>query len=287
MVDLHMHTTYSDGTFSVKELIELLNKENIRYASITDHNNVDAYIEFLENGLFNYFEGTMFPGTELQTIVDNKIIEILVYNYDLKFKKYVDDTRQQFWKFHEDSYRELINRAIALGLKVVEPQKEMQNGYYSNMKFQDALKSYLEYNKKIVDERIITDLLYFYRHEFQNPDSIFFVDNSKSFPKLDDLLYVAHECRGVTSLAHIDEYQSIEDKNAFLEYLSHDFNIDAIECFHPVISESKRLKYIEFAECHGLMVSAGSDFHGPNVFERTNINTPASIKDVTILKKLL
>lgn len=287
MIDLHTHTKYSDGLLSVRELIELFNKESIKYASITDHNNVDAYFEYIESGLSKYFNGLLFPGTEIQTIVDNKIIEVLVYNYNLDFKSYVDNTRLKFWKFHEESYKELIKRAIKLGLKVQIPNKELQNGYYSNMKFQDSLSPYLDDNKKIVDEKIITDLVYFYRHEFQNPDSIFFIDNSASFPKLEDLLYASHASGALTSLAHLDECQSIEDKDAFLEMITHDYKLDAIECFHPVISDENRKKYIEYAKANGLYVTAGSDFHGPSVIERTKINTPATIEDVTILKKLL
>lgn len=42
MIDLHMHTTYSDGKYSVLELLDRLNKNKIKIASITDHNSIDA-----------------------------------------------------------------------------------------------------------------------------------------------------------------------------------------------------------------------------------------------------
>lgn len=45
MIDLHMHTKYSDGQFEVKELICMLNDKGIKYASITDHYSIGAHIE--------------------------------------------------------------------------------------------------------------------------------------------------------------------------------------------------------------------------------------------------
>ena len=47
MIDLHMHTKYSDGQFNVKELINILNEKGIKYASITDHNSIGAHIEMI------------------------------------------------------------------------------------------------------------------------------------------------------------------------------------------------------------------------------------------------
>ena len=84
MVDLHMHTTYSDGKYSVLELLQILNTNNIKIASITDHNSVDAHIEFAQENYKQIFKGQMIRGVEIQSIVDNKLIEVLVYNYNLQ-----------------------------------------------------------------------------------------------------------------------------------------------------------------------------------------------------------
>lgn len=287
MIDLHMHTTYSDGVLSVRKLIEKLNLEGIKIASITDHNNIDGFLEYQNNGYDRLYNGIMIPGTELQTIAQNYVIEILVYSYVREFREYVEETKRNFWNFHHKSYKELIERAKEIGLKVSEPPKEIQNGYYCNMKFQDALKHEFEYNRKIVDERIINDLTYFYRNEYQNPNSKFFIDNRKAFPMVKDLIDAAHYYQGITSLAHIDDYLSIEDKDVFLEYLFSSFPIDAIECFHPTISDEHTIKYMNFAHSKNILISAGSDFHGGAVPHRGTIDTKATKKEVTILEKIL
>ena len=108
MIDLHLHTKYSDGAYTVKELIDILNKNNIEYASITDHNSIDAHIEYQENNYKELYKGKMIPGTEIQTLVDGYLIEVLVYNYDIpKLKEYMTNNRRLFWEFHNNAYKEL------------------------------------------------------------------------------------------------------------------------------------------------------------------------------------
>ncbi|MCX4249076.1 MAG: hypothetical protein OSJ65_04870 [Bacilli bacterium] len=288
MIDLHMHSKYSDGDYTVRELIDMLNKYNVLYASISDHNSVDGIVEYIENNYQKYYNGIMIPGTEIQALVGDYIIEVLVYISNVyEFKDYVDETRRNFWKFHHTAYQELLKRAEQMGLKYIEPTRELGNSYYCNMKFQEAIQACMDYNKNIIDEKILTDHLHFYRSEFQNPESMFFIDNKKAFPKLEEVLDAASRCKSVVSLAHIDEYKSIKDKISFLNQLVENYDIDALECVHPSISAEHEKVYMDFARDHSLLVSAGSDFHGPHLPHRQKITTKATMEEVTILKRLL
>lgn len=285
MIDLHMHTKYSDGQFNLENLLKILNDKKIMYASITDHNSVDAHIEFMNKHLDKVYKGKMISGVEIQTLVSDYLIEVLVYDYDvLSFKKYVDGTRDEFWQFHNDAYNELIKRARSLGLKYIEPNRSLENGYYCNMKFQDAIAACYEYNKNIVDPEILTNHLGFYRNEFQRVGSLFYVDNKKSFPRLEEVILEAHKSGGKVFLAHLDEYRAIPDKMDFLKYLITNYEIDGIECFHPAINCDNRDKYIKFCRDNNLLISAGSDFHGNHLEHRKNINTEASLKEIDWLK---
>ena len=55
MIDLHMHTIHSDGSYSVKEILEMCEKKKLEFISITDHNTATAYEdeEFTNNNSFN------------------------------------------------------------------------------------------------------------------------------------------------------------------------------------------------------------------------------------------
>ena len=49
MIDLHTHTTYSDGSFSVQELFEEAERVGLTLLSITDHNTIQAYQEIKDS----------------------------------------------------------------------------------------------------------------------------------------------------------------------------------------------------------------------------------------------
>lgn len=287
MIDLHMHTKFSDGQYDVENLINILNDKGIEYASITDHNSIGAHLLIRDKGLSSLYNGKMISGVEIQTLVDDYLIEVLVYNFDIdKFNEYIESTRKTFWEFHNSAYKKLIEKADFMGLKYIENEKQLQNGYYCNMKFQDAIAECLDYNKNIIDEKILTDHLYFYRNEFQRVGSEFYIDNKKAFPRLEEVIKVAHECGGLVFLAHIDEYQAIEDKMNFLEMLVNNYAIDGIECFHPAINVSNRIKYVNYCKDNELLISAGSDFHGSHLSHRKNITTIATLDDIEWLKSL-
>ena len=65
MVDLHMHTLYSDGSDTVLELLNKCNNLNLKYISITDHDSCKAHIEIFENKLYKNFNGIIIPGVEV------------------------------------------------------------------------------------------------------------------------------------------------------------------------------------------------------------------------------
>ena len=81
MIDLHMHTVYSDGDKTVEEILKLCEEKHLEYISITDHNNCMQYKDEAFNK--NIFSGKVIKGLELQGSVLNKCIEILAYDYNI------------------------------------------------------------------------------------------------------------------------------------------------------------------------------------------------------------
>ena len=281
MIDLHLHTKYSDGEKTVLELIDILNKKNILIAAITDHNSIDAHLEYEKNGYDKIYRGIMHKGVELQVLINDQVVEFLVYDFDLdKFQNYVKYTKEKFWNFHNFAYQKLLKIARQMNLKYIEPKKDLCNGYYANMKFQEAIRACYDENIKIIDDKIMSDIVYFYRHEFLNPQSPFYIDNKDTFPLAEEVIETAHNCDGKVFLAHIDEYKAIDDKDSFLTYLINNYNIDGIECFHPTINDENKEKYLKFARDNNLLISAGSDYHASKTINRDFINTLATKEEI-------
>ena len=92
MIDMHIHTKYSDGTYTVKEVLEKAEKLGLEYISITDHDNCRAYNELENLNVKEYFSGKLVRGIELKCLYNARLIEILGYNYDKeKLESWLND----------------------------------------------------------------------------------------------------------------------------------------------------------------------------------------------------
>lgn len=61
MIDLHMHTTYSDGTESCTTVLKKCQEKKLNYISITDHNTALAYEEMEQLDIQSIFSGKIIP----------------------------------------------------------------------------------------------------------------------------------------------------------------------------------------------------------------------------------
>ena len=92
MIDLHTHTTASDGEFTPSELIDLAIDKNIKVLSITDHDTIDglkAAVEYVKNK-----DILFIPGIELKAQCKSGQMHILGYNIDytnLNLQEKLDD----------------------------------------------------------------------------------------------------------------------------------------------------------------------------------------------------
>ena len=84
MIDLHMHSTDSDGTESCSTILKKCQNKNLDFISITDHNTALGYEELEDKNISSLFNGHIIPGIELNTKVLNIPIEILGYGIDYK-----------------------------------------------------------------------------------------------------------------------------------------------------------------------------------------------------------
>ena len=92
-IDLHMHTTCSDGKFTPKEIIDEAAKNNVIIISISDHDTTQAYTE----QLFEYAKMhniRLIPAVEISTQYGKAGIHVLGYNFDLNNEGFKDKLKQ-------------------------------------------------------------------------------------------------------------------------------------------------------------------------------------------------
>lgn len=84
LVDLHCHSTYSDGEITPEVLAEKLHKSGVRYASLTDHNTIEG-LDVFQQALLKYDIG-FITGVEITTVHDEEVIHLLGYGFDATYK---------------------------------------------------------------------------------------------------------------------------------------------------------------------------------------------------------
>ncbi|MDR1630733.1 MAG: PHP domain-containing protein [Oscillospiraceae bacterium] len=84
MIDLHIHTTYSDGSCTISNVLKEAQSKKISTISITDHNTVSAYNELENNEIRSLYKGNIINGCELLTSYNGELIDVLAYNFDMQ-----------------------------------------------------------------------------------------------------------------------------------------------------------------------------------------------------------
>ena len=85
--DLHIHSSYSDGSLAPKEIISFAQKQNIKCISITDHDCISAQYELRDELKNNNV--TIIPGVEFSSKYKDNEIHILGYYIDIYNEKLI------------------------------------------------------------------------------------------------------------------------------------------------------------------------------------------------------
>lgn len=257
-IDLHTHTTKSDGTYTPNELLQEAQKLGLNLLSITDHESVDAYFD-MDRTLFS---GKIIPGIELRTSCLGVAIELLGYGFDINKMK---DTLQNF---HYMNTREFDSYMVSLayeqylkrGLKLDSDFKEKYNPI-EHPRFSKYLLASIQ--KHPENNKFLKDLpegKSFFRVCMTNPNSPLFLDLSTAFPNISELITAIKSAGGMVSIPHIFEYK--ENAKKILENLLENYDIDIVECYYSSFTKEQTDYLLDICSKYNKYISGGSDFHG-------------------------
>ena len=264
MIDIHMHTIYSDGDKTVEEILKMCEKRKLEYISITDHDTCKQYEdESLKNN--KIFTGKIIKGTELHAVFQNKNIEILAYNIKPSIinewcEKYYSEDKLK--KQQEICRNRLFDICDKHGLiydknRIREPKKASE---YVERPIYEEVMAHKE-NHKILGE-FTESFGIFFRKGLANPESSYFMNHIEFRPKYKEVIDIIHKAGGKAFLAHPFEYK-FEDTIRFINDLRKEAELDGIECFHPSSADdNKKDILVEYARNNNLYISGGSDYHG-------------------------
>ena len=264
IIDLHVHSTNSDGAYTVQELLEMAEKKNINTISFCDHNVVGAYEELKNMDIPKYYSGNIITGIEFDFVFEKKNFHMLGYKFDadiLKNSKYIDrSTKEDIIKEEEKNLEFFKDVCKKLGIKLSPDLKISKPSDRAN----DLIKSDMqihEENKEIVDTILGKDRKKsFWLGHVTNPESPFYIDYTKGLPTAVEIANEIHEAGGIVVLPHVFEYKSIDNKY-FLDEMYKLNILDGIECVHSKHNKEQTDFLVDFCKQHDLLMSGGSDFH--------------------------
>lgn len=268
MIDLHIHTTYSDGTLNLIETLKKAEELKLSAISITDHETCEAYQELDNINVKKYYSGKIISGIELKTQYKDRVIDILGYNIDyekmMKYLKqaYGDLTKE---KIQEIQLERFYEYAKQYGLKVnpIEELKWDKKRDWASVVFYEEIKKHEE-NKEKLPEDFWESFTNFRRKYYKNKGSAFYVNFSKYYPTLEKVVQIIHKAGGQVFIPHIYEYLWIENKIKELDEITNKYDIDGIECYHSIYTDEQIQLLLEFSKRKKLLISGGTDFHGKN-----------------------
>ena len=264
MIDIHMHTIYSDGDKTVEEVLKMCEDKKLEYISITDHDTCKQYDD--ETLKCNkIFSGKIIKGSELHAVFQNKNIEILAYNINPNLinqwceKYYSDDKLREQQKICRQRLFDICDKhgLIYDESKIRKPKKASE--YVERPIYEELIKH--NENHKILGE-FTESFSVFFRKGLANPESSYFMNHIEFRPPYMEVIDIIHKAGGKAFLAHPFEYK-FEDTIGFIDDLRKEAELDGIECFHPSSADdNKKDILVDYARRNNLYISGGSDYHG-------------------------
>ena len=268
MIDLHIHSTKSDGSKTVKEILKDAEIIGLSTISFTDHETCEAYKELEQINIKRYFSGKIITGIELKSQYKDIVLDILGYGIDYKkIEKYICECYKNIKreKIQESQLKEFYRIGIRNNL-VMRPIDELvwdKSKDWASLVFYNEIKSHVE-NKSKVPQDLWNSFKVFksdYYHIKGNP---FYINMAKDYPKIDKIIDIIHKSGGKVFIAHIYQYKEISNKILELEKMVDKYDIDGIECYHSIFSDKESEKLLNFSKQHNLLICGGSDYHGIN-----------------------
>lgn len=268
MIDMHMHTTYSDGADSLIEVLKKAESLKLEYISITDHDTCEGYKELAKLDVKKYFSGQIINGVEIKCAYKKRLIEILGYKVDIKV---VNNFMEEFHKTKskkilQQKYFDILHeRCKDMGL-VMSKKEDIEfnpKTDWASIKIYNDIKAHEENKLKVPDD-FWSEFNIFSKKYCGDVNYPLYIDKSEDYLQLDEAIKLVKDAGGLVFLPHIFIYKWAEDKKKLLDDIVAEYDIDGIECMHSEFSQDDIDYLLEYTQKNNFYRSGGSDYHGKN-----------------------
>ena len=249
-IDLHVHSTYSDGTCTPEEIVSLAKKVGLTAISLTDHDSVGGISDMKK--LCQNNDIRFVPGIELSTSYHEKEVNMLGYfidEQDKTFQSYLNDYIDTRLHRNQKMMDELVKHGLNITLS------DLQTMFPDSVLTRAHIARYL-YNTnqvKSLEEAFA---------KYIGDGACCFINRKKV--SASEAISLIHDAKGIAVLAHPPLYNlSKKDTQEMVKSLA-DSGLDGIEAVYSTYHNDQEAEMKRLASTFGLVITGGSDFHGTN-----------------------
>ena len=250
-IDLHIHTTYSDGILSPEAIVDTALECKLDCIALTDHDNVLSYkiaTDYVNQKKLNL---EIISGVEINTIYKGYEVHILGYFMDKNNQQFVDMINFQQKARIEQTHQiiELLSKKEGIRIKFEDIQKLVAPmGSIGRPHIARAITS-CGGSANIMEAYA----------KFINNNSDVYVERKTVSPH--DAVEIIAEAGGIPVFAHPIDVEIADNLTQELV----NYGLRGIEAYHRKHSPAAVEHFSTLAEQYGLIVTGGSDFHAPSM----------------------
>ena len=250
-IDLHIHTTYSDGAFSPEQIVDTAIAQEMNVIALTDHDNILSCAIAQEYAKSINADLEIIQGVEINTLYKGYEIHILGYFMDINNSDFQNLLKTQQNARIEQTKKmiELLNKKAGIKIKFEDIKKlvaprgsigrpHIARAITSAGGTQNVIEAYAKYI---------------------NDDSPVYIQRKTVTPH--EAVEIIYEAGGIPVFAHPVDIDISEQLTK--EMMS--YGLRGLEAYHRKHSTAVVEYFSSMAEKYGLIVTGGSDFHAPSL----------------------
>lgn len=239
--DLHIHSTFSDGVRTPRQILEQARSSGLVHIAITDHDVLDG--SRLASDLGSSYGVEVIPGVEITTQTDDRTVHLLGY--------FIDPDDEGLAQFFATARKKREDRTCAMAVRLaddgypVSPERLRESGQAINRPL---------LGRMLVECGAASSVDDAFRR-FLGSSSKYYVDYRSADTV--EAIHLVDEAGGLAFIAHPALYRVVDLIAQFQRE-----GLAGLEAYHSLQSEEDSALLVARAEELGLAVSGGSDWHG-------------------------
>lgn len=248
MIDLHSHTTASDGSLTPTQLVERAARVGVKALAITDHDTLDGLAEAMGAGI--RFGVEIVPGLEVSAEYRPGTMHILGYFIDLESAQ-LQAQLGRLRAARDERNPKIVDRLRALGIDIsLQEVLEVSGG---------EVVGRPHFARVMVEKGYVEDADEAFR-KYLSKGAPAYVEKVRLHPKL--AIEAIRNAGGVAVLAHPYQLRVDDAETERVVKELKEYGLDGLEVIYSRHKPSQVEYYSRLAAHYDLLITGGSDFHG-------------------------